>query len=413
MGKKGICQNNRHDLRTKKLAGRVTTMYEIAGSTPHGASIKVIGIGGCGGNAVKHMIANNVEGVDFICANTDAQALADVSAKTVLQIGSNVTKGLGAGTDPEVGRLAAVEDRERIAEVLAGADMVFITAGMGGGTGTGASPVVAEIARELGILTVAVVTRPFPFEGKKRMLIAEQGIKQLLQHVDSLIIIPNEKLLSVLGKNTSLLEAFKAANDILLCAVKGIADLVLFPGMINVDFADVRAVMSDMGMAMMGTGKAQGENRSREAAEGAIRSPLLEDVNLQGVRGMLVNITAGMDLSLGEFAEVGDAIEEYAADTATVVVGTVIDPGMSEEIYVTVVATGLDCKRDHNNEVEAVLEKPPRPVLQDDYRDLDHPTVLRNRQTLKDNNDSAADLIDSQKMEVFDIPTYLRRRTDF
>src|SRR5690606_16865295 len=260
-------------------------------------------VGGGGGNAVKHMIASSVEGVDFICANTDAQALTDISSKTVLQLGSCVTKGLGAGADPDVGRQAALEDRERIAEVLRGADMVFITAGMGGGTGTGGAPVVAEVAKELGILTVAVVTKPFPFEGKKRMAIAEQGIKELQEHVDSLITIPNEKLLAVLGKDTSLLTAFKSANDVLLGAVQGIADLIIRPGMINVDFADVRTVMSEMGAAMMGTGTARGANRAREAAEAAIRSPLLEDIDLQGARGILVNITAGLDLSLGEFSE--------------------------------------------------------------------------------------------------------------
>src|SRR5690606_8399082 len=265
----------------------------------------------------------------------------DIASKTVLQLGCGVTKGLGAGANPEVGRQAAMEDRDRIAEVLRGADMVFITAGMGGGTGTGAAPVVAEVAKELGILTVAVVTKPFPFEGKKRMAIADQGIRELQEHVDSLITIPNEKLLSVLGKNTSLLNAFKATNDVLLGAVQGIADLIIRPGMINVDFADVRTVMSEMGAAMMGTGIARGDNRAREAAEAAIRGRQLEDVNLQGARGILVNITAGLDLSLGEFSEVGDTIEEFASENATVVVGTVIDPEMRDELKVTVVATGL------------------------------------------------------------------------
>lgn len=316
-------------------------MFELVENVAQTAEIKVIGVGGGGGNAVHHMISNQVEGVEFICANTDSQALSNVDAKTILQMGSGVTKGLGAGANPEIGRQAALEDRDEIAAILAGADMVFITAGMGGGTGTGAAPIVAEVARELGILTVAVVTKPFPFEGRKRALVAQQGIEALSEHVDSLITIPNEKLLDVLGKDASLLDAFKAANDVLLGAVKGIADLIMNPGMINVDFADVKTVMSEMGMAMMGTGHASGPDRAREAAEAAIRSPLLEDVNLEGARGILVNITAGENLSLGEFSEVGDTIEEFASDDATVVIGTVIDPSLKDEIRVTVVATGL------------------------------------------------------------------------
>ena len=316
-------------------------MFELVENVAQTAEIKVIGVGGGGGNAVHHMISNQVEGVEFICANTDSQALSNIDAKTILQMGSGVTKGLGAGANPEIGRQAALEDRDEIAAILAGADMVFITAGMGGGTGTGAAPIVAEVARELGILTVAVVTKPFPFEGRKRLLVAQQGIEALSEHVDSLITIPNEKLLDVLGKDASLLDAFKAANDVLLGAVKGIADLIMNPGMINVDFADVKTVMSEMGMAMMGTGHASGPDRAREAAEAAIRSPLLEDVNLEGARGTLVNITAGENLSLGEFSEVGDTIEEFASDDATVVIGTVIDPSLKDEIRVTVVATGL------------------------------------------------------------------------
>lgn len=316
-------------------------MFELVENVAQTAEIKVIGVGGGGGNAVHHMISNHVEGVEFICANTDSQALSNIDAKTILQMGSGVTKGLGAGANPEIGRQAALEDRDEIAAILAGADMVFITAGMGGGTGTGAAPIVAEVARELGILTVAVVTKPFPFEGRKRSLAAQQGIEALSEHVDSLITIPNEKLLDVLGKDASLLDAFKAANDVLLGAVKGIADLIMNPGMINVDFADVKTVMSEMGMAMMGTGHASGPDRAREAAEAAIRSPLLEDVNLEGARGILVNITAGENLSLGEFSEVGDTIEEFASDDATVVIGTVIDPSLKDEIRVTVVATGL------------------------------------------------------------------------
>lgn len=385
-------------------------MFELVDNVPQNAVIKVVGVGGGGGNAVKHMIQNAVEGVDFICANTDAQALKDIDARTVLQLGNNMTKGLGAGANPDVGRQAAMEDRERICEVLRGADMVFITAGMGGGTGTGGAPVVAEIAREMGILTVAVVTKPFEFEGRKRMAIAEEGIKQLQDRVDSLITIPNNKLLSVLGKTTSLLDAFKAANDVLLGAVQGIADLIIRPGMINVDFADVRTVMSEMGMAMMGSGTAKGEHRAREAAEAAIRSPLLEDINLQGARGILVNITAGMDLSLGEFTEVGDTIEEFASGDATVVVGTVIDPEMSDELRVTVVATGLGspaaAKRPGNTKV--VVDNTRNADGKPNYGDLDKPTVMRQR---RDNVSPALDTREKD-MEYLDIPAFLRRQAD-
>ncbi|NCZ62228.1 MAG: cell division protein FtsZ, partial [Cellvibrionales bacterium] len=316
-------------------------MFELVDSAPQSAVIKVVGVGGGGGNAVRHMIENHVDGVDFICANTDSQALSDIEAKTVLQLGTGITKGLGAGANPDIGRAAAMEDRDRIADALHGADMVFVTAGMGGGTGTGGAPIVAEVAREMGILTVAVVTRPFSFEGKKRSKIADEGLRELQQHCDSLITVPNEKLLEVLGKNTSLLDAFREANDVLLGAVQGIADLIIRPGMINVDFADVKTVMSEMGSAMMGTGTATGEGRAREAAERAINSPLLDDIDLSGAKGLLVNITAGLDLSLGEFSEVGEAIEEIACDDATVVIGTVIDPTMTDELKVTVVATGL------------------------------------------------------------------------
>jgi cell division protein FtsZ len=386
-------------------------MFELVDNIPQSAVIKVIGVGGGGGNAVRHMIDQSIEGVDFVCANTDAQALKDIKAHTVLQLGGHLTKGLGAGANPMVGREAAMEDRERIAETLQGADMVFITAGMGGGTGTGAAPVVAEVARELGILTVAVVTRPFPFEGRKRMAIAEEGIKQLKDRVDSLITIPNEKLLSVLGKNTSLIDAFKAANDVLLGAVQGIADLIIRPGMINVDFADVRTVMSEMGMAMMGTGVAKGDTRAREAAEAAIRSPLLEDVNLNGARGILVNITAGMDLSLGEFNEVGAIIEEFASGDATVVIGTVIDPEMSGELRVTVVATGLGIKA----KVEEATAKPAKMLdsarLADgglNYAVLEKPTVMRNQPT------GNAQKLDEKvrDIEYLDIPAFLRRQAD-
>lgn len=404
-------------------------MFELVDSIPQNAVIKVVGVGGGGGNAVKHMIESSIDGVEFICANTDAQALKDVEARTVLQLGQGMTKGLGAGANPDVGRQAAMEDRERIAEVLAGADMVFITAGMGGGTGTGGAPVVAEVARDLGILTVAVVTKPFPFEGKKRMKIAELGIKELQERVDSLITIPNERLLSVLGSNTSLLEAFKEANNVLLGAVQGIADLIIRPGMINVDFADVRTVMSEMGMAMMGTGCAKGENRAREAAEAAIRSPLLDDINLQGARGILVNITAGMDLSLGEFSDVGDTIEEFASNDATVVVGTVIDPDMSGDLRVTVVATGLGAEREVEIDTSGSdFERGEKSVgvttAQPDYSSLDRPTVMRNPQSVRSVAKPAAAVaskhavhrepkpIDDRDMDYLDIPAFLRRQAD-
>lgn len=381
-------------------------MFELIDNIPQSAVIKVLGVGGGGGNAVHHMITNQVDGVDFICANTDSQALNNLKAKTILQMGTSITKGLGAGADPEIGRQAALEDRDQIADILSGADMVFITAGMGGGTGTGAAPIVAEVARELGILTVAVVTRPFPFEGKKRSAIAEQGIEQLSANVDSLITIPNEKLLDVLGKEASLLDAFKAANDVLLGAVKGIADLIMHPGMINVDFADVKTVMSEMGMAMMGTGFATGEDRAREAAESAIRSPLLEDVNLQGARGILVNITAGENLSLGEFSEVGDTIEEFASDDATVVVGTVIDPELGDEMRVTVVATGLGGGQ---AKPKKVVDNTQR--AQTDYSQLDRPAVLRNRPV--DRGAVVAQAVGAEAdIDYLDIPAFLRRQAD-
>ncbi|OTQ58258.1 cell division protein FtsZ [Gilliamella sp. A7] len=305
------------------------------------AVIKVIGVGGGGGNAVEHMIAEHIEGVEFFAANTDAQALKRIKVGQTIQIGNNVTKGLGAGANPEVGRNSAEEDRDVIRSAIEGADMVFIAAGMGGGTGTGAAPVVAEIAKELGILTVAVVTKPFGFEGKKRMAFAEQGIAELAKHVDSLITIPNDKLLKVLGRGVKLLDAFAAANGVLKGAVQGIAELITKPGHINVDFADVRTVMSEMGYAMMGSGRATGDNRAEEAAEMAISSPLLEDIDLSGARGVLVNVTAGLDLGLEEFETVGSTVRAFASDNATVVVGTTFDPDMSDEIRVTVVATGI------------------------------------------------------------------------
>ncbi|MEH6639454.1 MAG: cell division protein FtsZ [Porticoccaceae bacterium] len=386
-------------------------MFQIVDSIPDSAEIKVIGIGGGGGNAVRHMIEREVQGVEFICANTDSQALKDIGGSTMLQLGNGLTKGLGAGANPEVGRQAAMEDRDRIADVLEGSDMVFITAGMGGGTGTGGAPIIADVARDMGILTVAVVTRPFAFEGRKRMAIADEGIKHLKDRVDSLITVPNEKLLAVLGKNTSLLDAFQAANDVLLGAVQGIADLIIRPGMINVDFADVRTVMSEMGMAMMGSGQASGENRANIAAQAAVHSPLLEDIDLQGARGILINITAGPDLELGEFSDVGATVEEFASENATVVIGTVIDPAMADDIRVTVVATGLG----RPDEIQAA---PPRMVVtnrasgEPDYDTLEKPTVTR-RATVSDG--SAARKLDVKQdpdMDYLDIPAFLRRQVD-
>lgn len=379
-------------------------MFELVDVDNQAAIIKVIGVGGGGGNAVQHMLQGSIDGVEFICANTDSQALKNSTAKTVLQLGSSITKGLGAGADPVIGRQAALEDRDRIMDVLEGSDMVFITAGMGGGTGTGATPIVAQVAKEMGILTVAVVTRPFGFEGKKRAQIADDGINELSQFVDSLITIPNEKLLSVLGRDVSLLNAFGAANDVLLGAVQGIAELITCPGLINVDFADVRTVMSEMGMAMMGSGKAQGDDRAVIAAEAAISSPLLEDINLSGARGILVNITAGMDLSIGEFDEVGNTVKQFASDNATVVVGTVIDPEMSGEMRVTIVATGLgNLAREEVSRVKLA-----RAAGGDvDYREFERPTVIRNKIGEEDASDAV-----QQDPDYLDIPAFLRRQAD-
>lgn len=362
-------------------------MFEMMDDAGQTAVIKVIGCGGGGGNAIENMVNAELEGVEFICANTDAQALKNSSARTVLQLGTGATKGLGAGANPEVGRAAAVEDAERIRDVLDGADMVFITAGMGGGTGTGGAPVIAEIAKELGALTVAVVTRPFPFEGRKRAAIAEEGIAELSKHVDSLITIPNEKLLTVLGKGVTLLDAFKAANNVLLNAVQGISELITRPGLINVDFADVRTVMSEMGISMMGTGVASGENRARDAANAAISSPLLDDVDLSGARGVLVNVTAGMDMSISEFEEVGDAVKTFTSENATVIVGTVIDPSMNDELRVTLVATGLggemtgrDSRSRRDYASERVISKPaPSRNSNLDSGVLDIPAFLRRQ----------------------------------
>ncbi len=320
----------------------MANQFEMVEHVAPNAVIKVIGVGGGGGNAVAHMINSGVEGVEFVVANTDAQAIRNIGAAVQLQLGSNVTKGLGAGANPEVGRQAALEDREKIMDALQGADMVFITAGMGGGTGTGAAPVIAQIAKELGILTVAVVTKPFVWEMPKRMQAATKGIENLSEHCDSLITIPNEKLISVLGRNATMVQAFRAANDVLLGAVQGIADLITRPGMINVDFADVRTVMSEMGLAMMGTGTAHGDDRAQAAAEAAINNPLLDDVNLHGANGILVNITAGQDITMAEFGEIGQVVQGFAADDATVVVGVALDPSMKDELRVTVVATGLE-----------------------------------------------------------------------
>lgn len=396
-------------------------MFELmeGSQEDNNAVIKVVGVGGGGGNAVEHMVAENIEGVEFICANTDAQALKASNAKIHIQLGDALTKGLGAGANPQIGREAAEEDRDRIRDTLAGADMVFITAGMGGGTGTGAAPVFAEVAKELGILTVAVVTKPFSFEGKQRALSAEDGIRRLAEHVDSLITIPNNKLLSVLGKNISLLNAFKAANNVLLGAVKGISDLITRPGLINVDFADVRTVMSEMGMAMMGTGTAVGEQRARQAAEAAIASPLLEDVNFSGARGILVNITAGLDMSIGEFEEVGDVVKEFISDDATVVVGTVIDPDMVEEMRVTVIVTGLgDIRQRHQqpqNTQRGRLMDSMRGDSSMDYQKFDRPALIRKQANTsstvasslkKKNTDSVPDV------DYLDIPAFLRRQEE-
>ena len=382
-------------------------MFELVDAySQSNAVIRVIGIGGGGGNAVEHMLTSNIEGVEFVCANTDAQALTKSSVRTALQLGNNVTKGLGAGADPDVGRQAALEDRDRIVDLLEGSDMVFITAGMGGGTGTGASPIVAQLAKELGILTVAVVTKPFPFELKRRMKIAEDGIAELGQHVDSLITVPNEKLLSVLGGGISLRDAFKAANDVLHGAVQGIAELITRPGMINVDFADVRTVMSEKGRAMMGSGRAVGEDRARKAAESAIACPLLEDVNLSGARGILVNVTAGPDLGMEEFAQVGEAIGEFASENALVVIGTTLDEEVKDELRVTVVATGLG--------QEAVrMERDMRLVAQAagsdvDYKRFDVPTVMRKKPARE--KEPVADV--DMDSEYLDIPAFLRRQAD-
>ena len=404
-------------------------MFELMDAYSQSAVIKVIGVGGGGGNAVAHMVTSGIDGVEFMCINTDSQALKHAKVKTALQIGCNITKGLGAGADPEVGRQAAMEDRDRIVELVEGCDMLFITAGMGGGTGTGAAPVVAQVAKELGILTVAVVTKPFEMEGNKRGFVADHGIAELAKYCDSLITIPNQKLLTVLGPQTTLLDAFKSANQVLQGAVQGIAELITRPGLINVDFADVRTVMAETGMAMMGSGTASGEFRAREAAEAAVSSPLLEDINLAGAHGILVNVTAGMDLSIGEFQEVGQIVKQFASEDATVVVGTVIDPELSNVVRVTVVATGLGRPAaarpmpTQHREATAAREPLHRdpvasraqpamsvvrrgPLSNSDYAALDKPTVQRQR--------AVGDGLrpEAEAEDLLDIPAFLRRQAD-
>ncbi|MCJ8294952.1 MAG: cell division protein FtsZ [Colwellia sp.] len=386
-------------------------MFELMEDHNEEAIIKVIGVGGGGGNAVEHMVSQTIEGVEFVTANTDSQALRNSSADVTLQLGANVTKGLGAGANPEIGRCAAEEDRETIKQALQGADMIFIAAGMGGGTGTGAAPVVAEIAKEMGILTVAVVTKPFPFEGKKRMNYADQGIEFLSKNVDSLITIPNEKLLKVLGPGTSLLDAFKAANNVLLGAVQGIAELITRPGLINVDFADVRTVMSEMGTAMMGSGTASGDDRAQEAADAAISSPLLEDVDLAGARGILVNITAGMDISIDEFETVGNAVKAFASENATVVVGAVIDMDMTDELRVTVVATGIGA--DSKPDITLVNPMPmaePKVVGADYTPAAAQPSAAIEPVTMTDSN--AQKMVATDLDTYLDIPAFLRKQAD-
>ena len=382
--------------------------FEPVGSQGDDALIKVIGIGGGGGNAVEHMLRENIEGVHFVAVNTDAQALRNSGAETTIQIGANITKGLGAGANPDVGREAALENRDEIRQMLTGSDMVFIAAGMGGGTGTGAAPVIAEVAKELGILTVAVVTKPFNFEGKKRMSYALQGIDELSKHVDSLITIPNDKLLKVLGRGVSLLDAFKAANNVLLGAVQGIAELITRPGLINVDFADVRTVMREMGTAMMGTGSARGDDRAEEAAEKAISSPLLEDIDLAGAKGILVNITAGLDVTMEEFETVGNAVKAFASENATGVVGAVIDPSLEDELRVTVVATGIGNERKPDitlvKNSQKAVERPMRPMMHETHAPRYDERVMQQTVNAEPQPRSEPDYLD--------IPAFLRKQAD-
>ena len=383
-------------------------MFEIMNTESQEAIIKVIGVGGCGSNAVDHMIHNEMQGVEFICMNTDAQALKSNRAETLLQLGPSITKGLGAGANPEIGREAALEDRDRIAELIQGSDMLFITAGMGGGTGTGAAPVVAQVAKEMGILTVAVVSKPFSFEGK-RLKAAQAGMEALSQHVDSLIVIPNDKLMMVLGNDISMLDAFKAANDVLYGAVAGIAEVINCPGLVNVDFADVKTVMSEMGMAMMGSALSTGVDRARTAAEQAVASPLLEDITLAGARGVLVNITASSALKMREVHEVMNTIKDLTAEDATVIIGTVIDENMEDDLRVTMVATGL------GNIVSQAKTKPltvvhTRTGTDDMTAEIhaDEPAVMR---TGRRSNATVAAMRQSG-IDPMDIPAFLRRQAD-
>ena len=387
-------------------------MFKLMDTTNQQAVIKVIGVGGGGGNAVDHMMRSSIDGVDFIKANTDAQALNATAAHSVIQIGADLTKGLGAGADPQIGKQAALEDKDRIAEALEGADMVFITAGMGGGTGTGAAPVIAQQAKEMGILTVAVVSRPFRFEGNRRMKIADEGIAELTEYVDSLITISNEKLLDV--EDSPITDAFSMANEVLQGAVQGIAELITRQGLINVDFADVTTVMQEMGKAMMGSAAASGENRAAEAVSGALFSPFLEGFDISGARGMLVNITANTSITMREFSEVGDAIAEYTHEDAIIVIGAVIDEDMGEELRVTVVATGLD-------DVSRVEQKPTlvrgthrqaadEAAAHSSYSDLEEPTVLRMNRERKMGDQFVPG--EETGSEYLDIPAFLRRQAD-
>ncbi len=388
-------------------------MFEIMETQSQDAVIKVIGVGGCGGNAVDHMIEQGVQGVEFVVINTDAQALKRSKARTQLQIGINVTKGLGAGAKPSVGQAAAEEDRERIKEILSGAHMVFITAGMGGGTGTGAAPIVAQIAKEMDILTVAVVTKPFAYEGN-RMRFAKEGIEVLNEYVDSLIIVPNAKLMEVLGKEVTVPEAFKAANGVLQGAVAGIAEVINVPGLINVDFADVRTVMSENGMAMMGSAVASGMDRARLAAERAIASPLLEDVDMSGARGVLVNITSSSSLKLKEIDDVMECVQ-FAAEEATVIVGSVFDEAMGDEMRVTVVATGLGTSQVRKqSKPEIVYQNQDyqrtgtndEPVANVNYGELETPTIMRSGRR------AAVDAMEKSGVDTYDIPSFLRKQAD-
>ncbi len=380
-------------------------MFEVVDSKSQNAIIKVIGVGGCGGNAIDHMINKNLTGVEFICANTDMQALKKSRASHILQIGQAMTKGLGAGAKPEIGKQAAIEDKEKIINSIKGADMLFITAGMGGGTGTGAAPVIAKIAKELGILTIAVVTKPFLFEGK-RTLIAAEGINELVQNVDSLIVIPNEKLMEVLGENIPFLEAFNAANDVLHNAVSGISEIINSPGLVNVDFADVKTVMSEMGMAMIGSGVAQGEHRAYKASQAAVASPLLEDVNLVNARGVLVNISASSAFTLKEYHEVMETIKQFAAIDATVIIGNVIDEAMGDSIRVTVVATGL--AQNVKQRMPRIEPKPMmqnRPPVEEDMPSDDEPDVFSSNE-----NRAQVEIMKMSGMEEYDIPYFLRKK---